>query len=89
MHNTIISNESSSLNQQPLITDLTNCLSNFTGLGNPININKRQASKFAARFSTDSVREVLFDPPWGSKIAQLQNAVEVLRQFSAQYVQNR
>lgn len=38
---------------------------------------------------SDSIRECLFDPPWQCRISQLQNTVQVLRQFSKQFVQNR
>ncbi|KAI1717698.1 hypothetical protein Ddc_09859 [Ditylenchus destructor] len=36
-----------------------------------------------------NAKEVWFDPPWESKVGQLQNAVAVLKQFSATHLQNR
>ncbi|KAI1714867.1 hypothetical protein DdX_08136 [Ditylenchus destructor] len=34
-------------------------------------------------------KEIWFDPPWESRVGQLQNAVAVLKQFSATHLQNR
>lgn len=84
--NTFVSN-TSQVTSDLSINDLTNRLSNLIGLSSSSNRNNFN-NNFAQRIGNDTVREVLFDPLLGNKIAQLQNTVEVLRQFSAQYVQN-